>query len=212
MCVSERFLETLRLLEHPSEGPLVCDAGPCGDAVSVSMCLEGVCRKFETIHQPSAAEQLASSLGGRTWRATMRSLCRSPAWRKPCVSRSRGGRPPDEAPQKQRCLRHGSAWRLVQQAEKRRCCLLPLPSVCSWAVAQSRHMLELEPKWLRSTTRWHARRFWCCCGGNDEDKVAVVVMMLMMMMPEARRQGVTLWCHARRLVYLVCLMYLVSII
>ena len=62
MCVSERFLETLRLLEHPSEGPLVCEAGPRGDAVSVSMCLEGVCRKFETIHQPSAAEQLASSL------------------------------------------------------------------------------------------------------------------------------------------------------
>ena len=62
MCVSERFLETLRLLEHPSEGPLVCEAGPRGDAVSVSMCLERVCRKFETIHQPSAAEQLASSL------------------------------------------------------------------------------------------------------------------------------------------------------
>ena len=62
MCVSERFLETLRLLEHPSEGPLVCEAGPRGDAVSVSMCLERVCRKFETIHQPSAADQLASSL------------------------------------------------------------------------------------------------------------------------------------------------------
>ena len=62
MCVSERFLETLRLLEHPSEGPLVCEAGPRGDAVSVSMCLERVCRKFETIHQPSAAEQLASGL------------------------------------------------------------------------------------------------------------------------------------------------------
>ena len=62
MCVSERFLETLRLLEHPSEGPLVCEAGPRGDAVSVSMCLERVCRQFETIHQPSAAEQLASSL------------------------------------------------------------------------------------------------------------------------------------------------------
>ena len=62
MCVSERFLETLRLLEHPSEGPLVCEAGPRGDAMSVSMCLEHVCRKFETIHQPSAAEQLASSL------------------------------------------------------------------------------------------------------------------------------------------------------
>ena len=62
MCVSERFLETLRLLEHPSEDTLVCEAGPRGDAVSVSICLERVCRKFETIHQPSAAEQLASSL------------------------------------------------------------------------------------------------------------------------------------------------------
>ena len=62
MCVSERFLETLRLLEHPSEGPLVCDAGTRGNTMSVSMGLERVCRKFETIHQPSAAEQLASSL------------------------------------------------------------------------------------------------------------------------------------------------------
>ena len=62
MCVSERFLETIRLLEHPIEGPLVCDAGPRGDAVSVNMRLEGVCRKFQTIHQPSAAEQLASGL------------------------------------------------------------------------------------------------------------------------------------------------------
>ena len=58
--------------------------------------------------------------------------------------------PLQQAEQRRCCLlpqpgvRHGSAWRLVQQAEKRRCCLLPLPSVCSWAVAQSRHTLELE--------------------------------------------------------------------
>ena len=82
----------------------------------------------------------------------MRFVCRSPAWRKPCVSRSRGGRPPDEAPEKQSCLRHASAWHLVQQAEKHRCRLPPLSSVCSWAIAQSRQMPELEPKWLRSTT------------------------------------------------------------
>ena len=36
---------------------------------------------------------------------------------------------------------------LVQQAEQRRCCLLPLPSVCAWAAAESRHMIELEPQW-----------------------------------------------------------------
>ena len=62
MCVSERFLETLRFLEHPSEDLIVCDAGPRGNAVSVSMGFERVCREFETIHQPSAADQLASSL------------------------------------------------------------------------------------------------------------------------------------------------------
>ena len=43
------------------------------------------------------------------------------------------------------------------------CCLLPLPSVCSWAVAQSRHMLELEPKWLRSTTPRHEGTYLCDC-------------------------------------------------
>ena len=62
MCVSERFLETLRLLEHTSEDTLVCDAERRDDADSVSMRLERVCRNLETIHQPSAADQLASSL------------------------------------------------------------------------------------------------------------------------------------------------------
>ena len=31
----------------------------------------------------------------------------------------------------------------------------PLLSVCSWAIAQSRHMLELQPKWQRNTTPRH---------------------------------------------------------
>ena len=43
------------------------------------------------------------------------------------------------------CMRGQQAFPL-QQAEKRRCCLILLPSVCSSAVVQSGHMLELEPK------------------------------------------------------------------
>ena len=66
--------------------------------------------------------------------------------------------------EQRRCLRHGSAWRLVQQAQKRCCCLLLETSVCSWAVAQSRHMLELDAKWLRSL------------GGFGADVVAMMMI------------------------------------